>query len=687
MADTAPTTTAATTTGAPTGPLPPEPPTVPPAPTCPRPQLRRAAWASLDGTWQLAYDDAGTGLLSGWYHGLPQERVRPVTVPFPPESAASGIGDTSYHPVVWYARRLSADDVVTAALSPRRPRLLLHLGAVDYRATVWLGGTQVAEHEGGHVPFTADLTTALSQWVSGLVRGRTDLAGTLPQAPTSAAEVASAVRELLPAVSQEERPWLVVRAEDLPRDASQPRGKQEWRERPHVIWYSRTTGIWQPVWLEATADTYLTELVWVPSRACDEVRLEVATSQPVPSGTVLEAAVSWQGRELVRTSTTLPECRQASLTVPLREQVHGQRYEELLWSPEHPRLLDATVRLVPPAQGAAGDDAVPPQADEVTSYLGLRSVGWSHGSFLLNDRPYYLRAVLEQGFWPDTHLAAPCDAAVREEVELIKALGFNAARLHQKIEDPRFLYWADHLGLLVWGEMPAPYEFTTDAVTRTVAEWTAAVRRDRAHPCLVAWVPVNESWGVQHVGHRPEQQALTRALSDLTRALDPTRPVVSNDGWEHTTSDLLTIHDYEPRREVLAARYGSTQAVDEMVQGLGPAGRLIMAEGHRPSPGAPVILSEFGGIRYVPAASETAEAATAQAGTWGYSSATDAEDFEARLAAVLEPVHASPVLAGFCYTQLTDTMQEANGLADERRRPKIPAERIARIVVGTHPTA
>lgn len=657
----------------------------------PRPQLRRPSWASLDGTWQLAYDDAGTGLTAGWFRGLPADLTQPVTVPFPPESTASGIGDTSYHPVVWYARRLSAEDLRAAGTDASHPRLLLQLGAVDYRASVWLGGYHVTDHEGGHVPLTADLTTALGHWLnqvrSGVVPASTADDATEP-APTGTPQAQTPdLLAALTTLASDDLPWIVVRAEDLPTDASQPRGKQEWREQPHVIWYSRTTGIWQPVWLEAVPDVHVTELAWTPSRACDEVRLEVTTSQPVPAGSTLEVELRHADRLLVRTTTTLPECTQSCLTIPLREQVHGQRYEELLWSPEHPRLLDAVVRLVP--AGCGGQPGAQPSSspDAVASYLGLRSVGWAHGRFLLNDRPYYLRAVLEQGFWPDSHLAAPCDDALREEVALIKALGFNTARVHQKIEDPRFLYWADRLGLLVWGEMPAPYEFTTDAITRTVAEWTAAVRRDRAHPCVVAWVPVNESWGVQHVGNRPEQQALTRALTDLTRALDPSRPVVSNDGWEHTTSDLVTIHDYEPRREVLAARYGSTEAVGRMLSGFGPAGRTLMADGHTAPADAPVILSEFGGIRYVPAALAPEGEGSQASQTWGYSTARDAEDFAQRLAAVLEPVHASPVLAGFCYTQLTDTMQEANGLADERRRPKIPAERIARIIVGTHPTA
>lgn len=605
-------------------------PTADPTAGHPFPQLRRPSWTSLNGDWDFAHDDAEVGLAAGWpATGVPSSLARTITVPFPPESALSGIGDTGYHPVVWYSRTLTPEDLAAAGLGVQGERLILHLGAVDYRASVWVAGQHVADHEGGHVPFAVDITQALADGSGALV---------------------------------------VVRAEDRPLDVGQPRGKQEWRSQPHVIWYARTTGIWQSVWLEAVPDTAVTEIAWTPSRACDAVELEVTMSRQAPAGTRLVAELSVAGRALASASVTLPACSIATLTVPLREMVHGQQYEELLWSPEHPLLIDAQVRLHT-TPGAGGD--------EVSSYLGLRSVGVERRRFLLNDRPYYVRAVLEQGFWPDSHLAAPGDEALREEVALIKSLGFNAARLHQKVEDPRFLYWADRLGLLVWAEAPAPYEFTTQSVTRLVAEWTAAVRRDRAHPCVVTWVPFNESWGVQHIGNRPQQQAFSRALSDLTRALDPSRPVVSNDGWEHTDSDILTIHDYDPDNEAVRARYRDAAAVAQMIAGFGPAGRTLLAQGHTLGQEAPVMVSEFGGIRYAPD----------DPGSWGYTSATSAEDLEERLARVFGALHASEVLSGFCYTQLTDTMQEANGLADERRRPKTDVERIRAIVVGTHPTS
>lgn len=647
----------------------------------PFPQLRRSHWCSLDGPWSFAYDDDETGLERDWPSCGVNERI--ITVPFPPESERSGIGDTGYHPVVWYSRTLAAADLVRAGRPAQGERVLLHFGAVDYRASVWIDGQLVGEHEGGHVPFVLDVTRAL------------------PEGGEDA--------------------LLVVRAEDRPLDAGQPRGKQDWQPEPHSIWYSRTTGIWQSVWLEAVPRTAIAELAWTPNRACDAVELAVTTTRPVPAGSRITARLTIEGHLLAEATARLPETTTAGLTIDLREQVHGQRYEKLLWSPEHPRLIGAEVMLAPakaPLTGGRASTIAPASVpDVVASYLGLRSVGTRHRRFLLNGRPYYVRAVLEQGFWPDSHLAAPDDGARRDEVALIKRLGFNAARIHQKIEDPRFLYWADRLGLLLWGEMAAPYEFTTQSITRLVAEWGAAVRRDRSHPSIATWVPINESWGVQHLADRPEQRALSRALADLTHAIDPSRPVVSNDGWEHTCSDIISIHDYDADDLAVTLRYAEEDRLEALLAGLGPAGRSITVQGPVDRE-APVMVTEFGGIRYLPdgeeadgggsaangatqAASMSAAGTAGTAGaadaegtgmgedwedeedeetTWGYTTADGPEDFEARLRRAFGALQASPHLAGFCYTQLADTMQEANGLADAHRRPKISAKVIREIV-------
>ena len=569
----------------------------------PRPQLIRERWADLSGEWRFAYGD-----------DLPQTWDRTIVVPFPPESPLSGIGDTGFHDVVWYQRNFGWDELVAAGYDAvLRPRLVLRFGAVDYRCTVWLNGARLGDHEGGHTPFGFDIQDHLRQ---------------------------------------DQDQVITVRAEDRAADLAQPRGKQDWQRDAHAIWYDRTTGIWQPVWLEATAAVAVESLHWTVDLPAATVRAEIALNRPPLPGTSCEISL--------RHDSMLGEVRfpfgdqRATVTITVPALTNGQAYEELLWSPSQPTLIDATVRV--------GDD-------EVASYLGLRSVSVADGQFLLNDRPLHLRSVLSQGFWPQSHLAAPSPAALQDEVRLILDLGFNAARVHQKIEDPRFLYWADRHGLLLWGEAPAAYEFSPLSVARTTREWLEALERDRSHPSIVTWVPHNESWGVQHIAHDPRQAAFARGLADLTRAVDGSRPVISNDGWEHAGSDILTVHDYDADPSSLRERYGPG-AASRLASGLGPAGRR-MTVGAEIDPSAPLMLTEFGGIKYAPDSS-----------SWGYSVAASPSQFESQLRAIYEALRASPTLAGTCYTQLSDTMQEANGLVDADRSPKLDVAVIRAIVSG-----
>lgn len=588
----------------------------------PRPQLVRRQWRDLCGEWEFEHDDANLGLGAGWHSGsVAFERT--ITVPFPPESARSGIADTGFHPVVWYKRTITQDDLVASGRLKDDDRVLLHFGAVDYRASVWLDGQLLGTHEGGQTPFSFDITE--------LARGGEELA-------------------------------LVVRAEDDPQDVSQPRGKQDWLEEPHVIWYHRTTGIWQPVWLEAVASTYVRSLAWQSDVPAGSVQLDIELSKNFEQEVGVRVELS-HGLRHLGTYQTLTDRPRTTLNCAIAHQANGQAYESLLWSPEHPRLIDAKVTVL----SVEGEIL-----EEVWSYLGLRSVGEAGGHFLLNDRPYYVRSVLEQGYWPDSLLTAPDAEALRNEVQLIKDLGFNSARLHEKVEDPRFLYWADRLGLLVWGEMGSPFEFSTTSVQRVAREWMDVVQRDRSHPSIVTWVPINESWGVQQVSHNRAQLHFVQAMYHLTKALDPSRSVVSNDGWEHADSDLLTIHDYTTTHDGLLSNYRDGGAVTSLIDGVGPAGRRLLAlpTGTR---NQPVMVSEFGGVSYAPNSSIS---------TWGYSTVESAEAFAEQLSALFSALHLSPVLAGFCYTQLTDTLQEANGLTDENRKPKLPIATIREIVTG-----
>ena len=582
--------------------------------THPRPQLLRAHWVDLSGPWRFAFDDDDRGLTERWWDSWPAVDAA-IVVPFPPESPASGIGDTGFHRVAWYRRTLTADDL---AATGRRSgeRLRLRFGAVDFRCRVWVDGHLVGTHEGGHTPFSFDVTDSLDD-----------------------------VDEHV----------LVVRTDDDPDDVAQPRGKQDWREHAHVIWYNRTSGIWQPVWLEAVPAVAVESVHWSTDPRTASITAELQLSAAPTSPTDVRIVLSHAGTTLVEASTTTTRAEvRLVLTVPAL--TNGQAYEDLLWSPRHPRLVDARIDV---------------GTDHVSSYLGIRTAEVARGHFMLNDRPCFVRSVLSQGYWPESHLAAPSASALRAEVQLIKDLGFNATRVHQKFEDPRFLYWADRLGLLVWGEAPASFAYSSVAVERTVREWMDIIRRDYSHPSIVTWVPLNESWGVQHIAHDQQMQQFARSLVALTKALDPTRPVVSNDGWEQVDTDIVAIHDYAADAGVLAGRYRDRAAVDTMIGTLGPAGRPLVLSGNVDD--APIMLTEFGGISFNPDHVDEA---------WGYSAATTPDDFAKHLRNVVDAVRSSSVLAGFCYTQLSDTLQETNGLVDAERNPKLPLNELCAAITG-----
>lgn len=586
----------------------------------PRPQLVRPRWTDLSGPWGFAYDDGDEGLALGWARD-PEAIAGEIVVPFPPESAASGVHDSGGHRVLWYRRAVTAQEVAAAGHAAGR-RLVLHFGAVDYRADVWVDGSHVACHEGGHTPFSAE--------VPG------------------------------------DGPFeVVVRVEDDPHDLAQPRGKQDWEAAPHAVWYERTSGIWQTVWLESVPRQHVRRLAWMPRATDAEVRLGVELAErPVP-GTRLRVTLRAGAEVLARLDAEL-DAPESDVVIRVGALRNGQALDAYLWSPERPTLVDAAVELVVP--GA--------EPDAIASYFGFRDVGEADGRFLLNHRPYEVRGVLSQGYWPQSHLAAPSPAALRAEAELIKDLGFTTVRVHQKIEDPRFLYWADRLGLLVWAELPSAYEFSATATRRLTAEWTEVVRRDVSHPSIVVWVPFNESWGVQHIASDERQRELVRTLRHLTLALDDSRLVVSNDGWEHVRSDLLTVHDYENDAARLLASYGSAERFHAGVAGIAASGRRLLVgtpEESAVTAAKPVILSEFGGVSSAPTGD----------GSWGYRHVDSAEHLEEHLVGLFAAVRESEVLAGWCYTQLTDTAQETNGLADENRVPKLPVERIRALVEGS----
>ena len=512
------------------------------------------AWVNLNGEWEF-----GSGLTPAF--------DRRILVPFCAESEMSGIGELPGD-VVWYRRRFDA---------PAAENLVLHFGAVDYRATVWLNDVEVGRHVGGHTPFAIDVT--------GAARASDNI--------------------------------LVVRAEDPLADRTIPRGKQYWKPEPEGIFYTPTTGIWQTVWLEP-----------LPARRIRSLRVDARLDEGV-ADVELEA----DGEvELVARLEGAVAGRWSGASGRARVELE----EVVAWHPDSPRLYELECTMA---------------GDRVETYFGLRTVETRDAKVWLNGEPFIERLVLDQGYWPDGLLTAPSDDALRRDIELAKALGFNGARKHQKVEDPRWLYWADRLGFLVWDEMPGFHEHSEAAEHRLAAEWANVVERDRGHPCVVAWVPSNESFGLGEVDASVRSSFLVR-LYEMTRKLDTTRPIVSNDGWEHARTDLCTVHDYGPPDD-LARRYADLATA---LAG-NDNGHAVFDPGFRYG-GQPFLVTEYGGLR------------VAAPGGWGWLEVQDGEqlvrDYGRLVDAFMQP---GPV-EGFCYTQLTDVQQEQNGLLTFDRRPK-----------------
>ena len=594
----------------------------------PRPDFYRKQWVSLNGTWEFHFE--GASLLKrqrGNNDQICESFDYNIEVPFTHQSRLARLrrqsdgahvgADMRNCEVLWYRRQLEL---------PQQwldKRVLLHFEAVDYQSSVWLNGQFLVRHQGGHVPFTVDLGMDLGQ-LHGTARQRY-LDGELE---------------------------LLLRVYD-PLNPAIPRGKQSW-ESPAHCWYTQSSGIWQSVWLEAVPETYLNQQQIQCSLNSDQssARLDIRLrgNQPATE-TLYVSAKIMRGGHIIDQSKEIFYYPLSSL------QLHIAEPE--LWSPESPVLYDLYYAI---------EDASGNVLDQVQSYIGVRSIALSRHGLLLNSVPYYQRLVLDQGYWPDGRYTAPSDAALRRDIELAKAAGFNGCRKHMKVEEARFLYWADRLGFLVWGEFPAPYVFSAESRSNVLTEWPKVLERDRNHPSVIAWTVYNESWGVGAVGSEPDQQAWLQTVCQLSKAIDPSRPVIDNDGWEHVQSDIYTYHTYKNCKEALdlchenmARRSQRSHEHDPDAAGF----PLPMMAGERIMPDMPVLISEFGGIGYV------AGSKSAKDSDWGYADIPmDEAGFKARFEEIMNAIYSYPDLCGFCYTQLTDVDQEINGILSFDREPK-----------------
>lgn len=571
----------------------------------------------LNGEWSFAFDDENIGLGRHWEKKRLELRI---TVPFVYQCEKAELADHDghrlgfngqeppYHPVLWYSRSFMLDGVLPD------DEVLLNFNAVDYKAHVWINGNLVAVHEGGYSPFSIPIS---------------------------------------PYVEKGEN-MIAVRVEDY-HDNAQPRGKQIWTEKPWGCWYTPSSGIWQDVWLSFTKKARFTACRITPDLDKRMATFEIEYSHAVGKGQKIEIELGYEGAVTTTLLTDVDEYRQflhLHITQPNSvDDIHA-------WSPERPRLYDVKLRLYT-------SDMI--LLDEVSTYFGMRKVSVRNGQVLLNNRPLYQRLILDQGYWPESLLTPPDEDALRKDLDLMKQMGFNGVRMHQKFESPWFYYLADVMGILVWAELPSAYCFSTDEVENVHRDLLQSVRALYNHPSIITWVPFNESWGIRDVFTDPLQQNFVRSVYYLLKTLDPNRLVSGNDGWEQTITDFCAIHDYDIHDK---DSYDRTWKNIEGLMKTAASHRQIYSEGGAYA-GEPVLLTEFGGI---------ALRNDIHAGAWGYREpASSKEELLARLEKLLAAIFSDPRVKGFCYTQLTDVSQEVNGLLYSDRTPKCDIDEYRRV--------
>lgn len=567
-----------------------------PRPEYPRPQFVREDWVNLNGTWSYEFDFSRSGMDRRLFESEGFEGS--ITVPFAPQSELSGVGFKDFIPEMWYHRTLSVPDGWAGK------RIILHFGAVDYIASIYIDGKIAGRHWGGSSSFDVDITRLVNP-------------------------------------GQEHD--LVVRVEDDERSGQYAKGKQCGRYDTFGCEYTRTTGIWQTVWMEPVPMTGLKDAYIVPD--LDQSRFMVE-----PSYYGLEAGQQLRVRILdgdkVVSQKTVPASSQSSVDLPVKKVK--------TWSPESPFLYNVELEVL------SADGTV---TDKVLSYAGMRKVHIEGNRIFLNNEPVYLRLVLDQGFYPDGVWTAPSDDALKHDIELSMAAGFNGARLHQKVFEPRFHYWADRLGYLTWGESASWGANINNPLSARnfLTEWEETVIRDRNHPSIIMWTPFNETW--EHPEDREAAREACRMVSDvyeLTKNLDY-RPCHDVSGNYHVVTDVFSVHQYMQNPDDLKAWLAP---VDGHVRQADLEHREVEYDGQ------PYLVDEYGGIKWVDG-QEYSEI------SWGYGDAPKTlEEFYERLEALTDVILGYGHICGYCYTQLTDVEQEQNGIYNYDRTPKFDMEKI-----------
>lgn len=574
----------------------------------PRPQFVRKEWESLNGEWNFIFDDNNEGEIKEYFKDFPMNKK--IIVPFTYETKLSGIEDESVHYIVWYNRKINI-----SKKQLQDNNIILNFEGSDYKTKVWINGNYIGENIGAYSRFSFNIERYIME-------GENDI---------------------------------TIKVEDS-LSKNQPRGKQRYKKESWKCWYIQTTGIWKTVWLEWTPKKYLKRVKTTPK--IDKVQLEIETNlseQDIEEQKYyIETEISFNGQILNNTKEMINNNYQKIEINIAKEEIEHNIQK---WSMNNPNLYDINYKLY-------YEDKV---IDNVGSYFGIREIEIKGNKILLNDEELYLKLILDQGYWKESHLTPPSENSLIKDIESVVAFGYNGIRKHQKIEDERFLYWCDVKGILVWGEMANCYNFDDNSLQIFTNEWIKVVKQNYNHPSIITWVPINESWGIPEVSKCEEEQNFANTIYYLTKSIDNTRPVISNDGWEHTISDIITIHDYKQDDELLGQEYNDKdmKVLNNLKEYNGK--HRLFAYGYKYE-GQPVIMSEYGGI-----------AINSEEG-WGYGKQVrDEKELIERFTKLTNVIKNIPYISGYCYTQLTDVQQEINGLMDSERNYKIETNVIKNI--------
>ena len=576
----------------------------------PNPQFFREDFICLDGEWDFAFDKENVGLRECFWDK--ESLDKKINVPFVYQSKLSGINSAEFCEVVWYKRSFRLPE------SFKGKRCIINFSAVDYECDIWINGKHAVNHIGGYSSFKKDITELLC----------------------------------------DDENNITVRVFDRDFAKESVRGKQLWGDGEFGCWYKRYTGIWQSVWLEAVSEIHIDKFV---------INGDVDTN----SATLKAELVGFKREDEITADIEIAvggvKVAHAVFDVHdgyINEQINVDYLKSPFrgsewWSPEHPNLYQTLITLKKSGE----------TVDLVQTYFGVRKLEAENGRVLLNNFPFYHRSILNQGYYPDGYITPENDERIISDIKLIKSMGYNAMRIHQKIESPRFLYWCDRLGIAVWEEIPSMYQYRELQAHRIMSEITAIVERDMSHPSIFAWVLFNESWGVQQIRFDKRQQDLTKGAYFTVKSMDTTRFVISNDGWQQTETDIVTIHDYSAYGDEISERYDDIDCKpgENFVAG---QRRFAFAQGHGYK-GQPIMLTEYGGISY------------ATDGGWGYNEkVTTEEEFLNRFKSLTHAIRKVPYMTGFCFTQFTDVENEQNGLVTINREPKADIEKIRKINLG-----